>query len=297
MSQKLVSIIIPTHNRIKQLKACLNSLEKIDYKNTETIIIDDASTDGTSKIIKDKFPKIKIISLKKNKGVAAARNLGIEKAKGDYLLFVDDDNLVKKDFLNKLINLAETDSKIGFVGPKMYYAKDKKRIWFAGVKINLLTSRTHFIGINEIDGGQFDKVREIDQIPNVWLVTRKVIDKVGGLDENYVIHYDESDWPMRAKKAGFTVLFCPKSIVYHDVPIIKGFRKVAPSQGVPRSYYYARNRIIFMRRFASKINFAIFLITFNNLFAIFYLFNDLRYKQYNSALWYLRGLLDGILNK
>lgn len=298
MAKKLVSIIIPTRNRKRQLIRCLNSLKKISYTHTETIIIDNASTDGTIEIIKKQFPKVKIMRLTKNKGAVGGRNAGIRIAKGDYLLFVDDDNIVTRLFLDKLVELAESDPEIGFVGPKMYYYQDKKRIWFAGVKFNLLTSRTHYIGINQIDCGQFNQVREIDQIPNVWLVKRRVVNKVGGLDENYVMSYGESDWPMRAKLAGFKVLFCPGSVVYHDIVPPKNLKENILLRATPyRAYYFARNRILFMRRFATKLNFLIFLFLFNNCFAIFYLYSYLKGQKYSLCFWHLRGMVDGFLNR
>lgn len=298
MAKKLVSIIIPTRNRKKELIRCLNSLKKVSYVYTETIVIDNASTDGTIRAVRKQFPKTKIIKLSKNKGAVGGRNAGIRIAKGDYLLFIDDDNVVTKPFLDKLMGLAESDPAIGFVGPKMYYYQDKKRIWFAGVKFDLLTSRTHYIGINQIDHGQFDEVREIDQIPNVWLTMRQVINKIGGLDENYVMSYGESDWPMRAKRAGFKVVFCPESVIYHDITPPKNLKENILLRATPyRAYYFARNRILFMRRFATKLNFLIFLFLFNNLFTIYYLYSYLKGQKYGLCFWHLRGMVDGLLNR
>ncbi len=298
MTKELVSIIIPTRNRCQKLLRCLNSLEKINYPYTETIIVDNASSDDTVATIKKRFPKHKVIRLSKNKGAVGGRNAGLKFARGKYLLFVDDDNIVTVNFLDKLVQLAITDPTIGFVGPKMNYFKDKKRIWFAGVKINLLTSWTHYLGINQLDRGQFDQIREIDQIPNVWLVKREVVEKIGGLDKNYVMSYGESDWPMRAKRAGFRVLFCPGSVVYHDIVPPKNLKENILLRATPyRAYYFARNRIIFMRRFTSKANFLIFLFIFNNLFTIYYLYTYSKGGKFNLCFWHLRGIVDGILNR
>lgn len=298
MSGKLVSIIIPTFNRRHSLVRCLNSLQKISYHNTEIIVVDNGSTDDSVAILKKKFPKVTIVKLPENLGAVGSRNAGIKLARGDYLLFVDDDNIVSKNFLNQLVNLAKSDPYIGFVGPKMYYWQDKKRIWYAGVKINLLTSRTQYLGINQIDHGQLDQVRPTDQIPNVWLVKRPVLKKVGPLDDNYVMSYGESDWPMRAKRAGFKVLFCPTAVVYHDITPPKNLKENILLRATPyRAYFFARNRILFMRRFASSVNFIIFLFLFNNLFALYYLFTYLKGGKHQLIYWHLRGMVDGIFNR
>lgn len=301
MERKLVSIIIPTYNREKEVLECINSLFNISYPNFELIVVDNASEDNTVVSIKEKFPNIKnlkIIELNQNFGAVGGRNEGIKHARGEYLCFVDSDNIVDKDFLNELVELAEIDEKIGFVGPKMYYFNDPKQIWYAGAEINLLTSKTKYIGLNEIDKGQYDIAREVGHIPNVWLVKRVVIDKIGLIDTSYVMHYEESEWAMRARMAGYKIMFCPQAIVYHDIPLPDGRKSLRGCIGFDnpyRIYYAARNRMLYMKRFASRLNYAIFLLIFNNFFLLMYCIILLSFKRIDLIKAYIKGYVDGLL--
>ena len=294
---RLVSIIIPTYNRKDEILDCLVSIYKLSYSNFEVIVIDNGSTDKTSDAIKTYYPSVKLIEFAENLGAVSARNIGIENAKGEYLLFVDSDNILDTNVLKELVCLAETDEKIGFIGPKMFFYSDPERIWYAGAKINLLTSKTTYIGMNEIDYGQYDQVKEVEHIPNVWMVKRGVINKIGGLDPIYIMTYGESDWAMRAIKSGFKVILCPKAKVWHNYPLPKdqsGLRATIGFDNPYRIYYVAKNRTIFMKRFSSILNFYIFILIFNNLFLIVYFFYFLRYRKYILIKNYLKGYIDGL---
>lgn len=301
MKRKLVSIIIPTYNREKEVLECISSLLNISYPNFEIVVVDNASHDNTVVNIKEKFSNIKnikIVELNQNLGASGGRNEGVRHAKGEYLCFVDSDNRVDKNFLTELVNLAETDENIGFVGPKMYYFEDPKRIWYAGAEISLLTSRTRYIGIGEVDKGQHNQIREVGHIPNVWLVKKGVIEKIGMIDTNYIMHYEESDWAMRARKAGYKIMFCPAAVVYHNIPLpkkSKGLRSLIGFDNQYRIFYAARNRTRFMKKFASKLNFVLYLLIFNNLFLIQYCLILLFYRRMDLIKSYIKGYLSGMM--
>jgi GT2 family glycosyltransferase len=294
---KLVSIIIPTYNRRQEVLCCLKSLFKLDYENFEIIVVDTGSTDETSIYVKKYYPSVKLIEFEDNLGAVDARNIGIKCAKGDFLLFVDSDNIVDSKLICELLSLIETDKTIGFVGPKMYYFTDPNRIWYAGAKINLLTSKTTYIGINEIDNGQYDIIKEVEHIPNVWMVRKEVIDKISVLDPAYVMTYEESDWAMRARKAGFKVMFCPNAKVWHKIPRLKdqkGLRAVIGFDTQYRIYQMSRNRTLFMKRFAPKINFIVYLIFFMNVLNIYYVYLFIKYMRFDLVSPLVKGSIDGI---
>ena len=292
---KLVSIIIPTYNRAAKLKRCLISLLKINYTPLEIIVVDNASEDQTVQMIQTRFPQVKLVKLTKNRGAVGGRNAGLKYARGHYICFIDSDNVFEKNFLCELVWLAKQNPKIAFVSPKTYYYQDPKRIWFAGVKISLITSHTKYIGINELDHGQHNKIQETDHTPNVWLARKKAIQKIGSLDEIYVMSYGEADWPRRAKLAGYKSLFCPTAIVYHDIAVPKNLKEnIMVRSNDYRIYYFARNRIIFMRKFASHLQFLIFIMLFNNLFLLYYCYTFLKYGQSHLISTYFKGLYDGL---
>jgi len=293
--EKLVSIIITTHNRCDQLIACLDSLTRMSYKNVEIIVVDNNSKDNTVSEISQRFPYVKVIQLKENKGAVLGRNTGMQHARGDYFCFIDSDIIVDEDLLTELVNLSESDESIGFVGPKIYYYRDPKRIWCAGVRINLLTSKTTYRGINEIDQGRYDQVRETDQIPSVWLVKREVVDKIGQMDPMYVMSYGESDWPMRAQRAGYRVMMCPSAVAYHDIEVPRNTWRNIMVRGTPyRTYYFARNRTIFMKKFTTKLQYLVFLLIFNSIFLLMYTGVYLKYRRSDLLKSYIKGYIDGL---
>ena len=297
MINKLVSIIIPTYNREREVLNCIESLFNITYPNFEILVVDNASMDNTVVSVKKQFANIRVIELSENFGASKARNEGIKYAEGEFLCFVDSDNMVNKNFLTELVLLAESDPLIGFCGPKMYYLNDKTKIWYAGANISLFTSKTKYIGHNQIDRGQYDSIREVGHIPNVWLVKKDVVKKIGLIDINYSMHYEESDWAMRAKKAGYKIMFCPTSVVYHDIPLFKGVKSLRAIIGLDNKYrvfFGARNRVLFMKKYAGKTKFILFLIFFNNVFLIIYCLLFLLYGRIDLVKNYIKGFLIGI---
>ncbi|OFW89151.1 MAG: hypothetical protein A3D75_01655 [Candidatus Levybacteria bacterium RIFCSPHIGHO2_02_FULL_37_18] len=290
--EKLVSIVIPVYNRKEELIDCLNSLKKIDYKNIEIIVVDNASTDETFEALKQDFSEVKIIRNEKNLMAVPARNQGLRESKGEYILFLDSDNKVAHDFLSEMMKLTESDDKIGFVGPKMYFANEPRKIWYAGADINLLTSKTTYLGINKIDNGQFDQIRETGHIPNCFLVKRKVIEEIGELDESYVMSYGEADFAERAKRAGFKIIFCPTARIWHNEKAsIRGLIFRSPK----RAYYFARNRVLFMKKFSPRISFYIFFVIFFPFFIMANLTILIFKRKPNLVLAYLTGARDGFI--
>jgi GT2 family glycosyltransferase len=299
MERKLVSVIIPTYNRKKQVLACIGSIMDSDYPSFEVIVVDNASGDGTAEAVEKAFPSVKVARLGHNAGAVAGRNEGIRHAKGEHLCFVDSDNLLRRDFLRQLVSAAERDPRAGFVGPKMYFRSDPGRIWYAGVEIDRRTSRTRYRGLNEIDTGRYDSEEEVHHIPNAWLVKREVIDAIGGMDPGYVMTYGEAEWAERARLAGFKVVFCPSAVAYHDVPLPgekKGLRARIGFDSPYRVYYAARNRALYMRQFAKRSDYLAFILIYNNLFLLWYCGLLAAYGRFDLLKAYIRGYLSGVLN-
>lgn len=133
-AMKLVSVIIPTYNRGKMLSECVDSILKSTYTNLEVLIVDNNSTDNTVELMQEKFgsdKRVHMIGLKENLMAAGGRNEGIMHAKGEYLLFVDNDNIVYPDMIRHLVAEMEKDSRIGLVGPLSINKYYGDTIWLA----------------------------------------------------------------------------------------------------------------------------------------------------------------------
>lgn len=297
MAKKIVSIVITTRNRKEIILDCLVSLFKMDYPNFEIIVVDNGSKDGTVLAVKKKFPQVKIISSKENLGLNGGKNLGQKYVKGDYIFFLDSDTIVDKKILKELVNLAESNPKIGMVCPKMYYWQPKNFIWYAGTYVNLLTSQTKNLGANEKDNGQWDQVRETEFAPTAYLVKKEVVKKLKGHDEIFFMTYGDTDYGYRVREAGFKVLFCPAAKLWHRLKMeenIKGIRSLGYNLPM-RAYYFARNRTIFMKKHAPKLNFFIFIFFFFPLFTLYMVYKIFRFSGSKNFLKpYLHGVFDSL---
>jgi GT2 family glycosyltransferase len=153
--------------------------------------------------------KMLIIKNERNEGFAEGSNTGIRAAltgELDYALLLNNDTVVDKRFLSELVQVAEDNRKAGFVGPKVYYSNYNGRtdvINFTGGKLDVLRGRTHHIGCNEIDVGQFDDITTVDYVEGSCMLVRKdVIGEVGMLNPLYSSYWEDVDWCIRAKKRG-----------------------------------------------------------------------------------------------
>lgn len=282
----LVSAVVTTYNLKKILLECLNSIIKQDYKRLEIIVVDNASTDGTSVAVKKKYPKIKIIRNSKNLFSTGGMNTGLKKAKGHYVWFIDHDNIFKTDTLSQMVKLAESDPQIGVVTPKIFYWEKRNVIWSAGTSVNMLT------GVNYsregYDVGQFNKVEEVDIAPANFIVRKKVIDKIGFYDNNFLLSYEDADWCYRVRNAGYKILYTPKAVCYHKFPFLD--KITGKRRWLSRSYWAARNKIIFMRK--DSPYFPLFVLMYPVWFCI-YTYQAIRYLNFRALLNFYKGMIDG----
>ncbi len=210
-----VSIIIVNWNGREYLEDCLSSVFNQTYDNFNVILVDNGSTDDSIDFVKSNFPKVDIISLKENTGYAKGNNIGIKyalkKHNPDYILLLNNDiKIIRKDTLDKLVKIAETDEKIGIVSCDLVSPDGKGEPLYA--KIRPLES--HVVEFQEINSF---KLYEVDAVIGaVFLIKRKVIDKIGLFDEGFSpFLYEDLDYCVRVKKSGFSILFVPSIKVIH----------------------------------------------------------------------------------
>ncbi len=225
-SSPLVFIIILNWNGKKDTIECLHSLENVDYSNKKIIVVDNASSDGLVDEIRRLFPEVEVIVNDTNRRFAGGNNVGIKRAieqSADYILLLNNDTVVEKDFLSKLVQEAQKDEKIGMVGPKIYYYSDPKRLWYAGGKIIWWKGVIAHSGVHEIDEGQYNSTEDTAYITGCCiLVKRSVIEKIGMLDEAYYIYGEDADWCVRAVRAGFKLVYLPSAVIWHKLSVASG---------------------------------------------------------------------------
>lgn len=223
-SEPFVAVVIPNYNSASIeyegepiLYSCLNSLIKTDYSNYKIIIADNMSTDNSAEIVK-KFDVDFVVKKTKEEygGIPRTNNFGIKyalkKYKPDYILMYNTDMLISEAlWLKKLVKVADSDKKIGIVGCKLLYHNGI--IQHAGMIIDA-TPRNR--GRGEIDHGQYNKIEEFDGVTAALsLIRREVFEKAGFFDENLYSGFDDTDFCIRAKKAGFRIVYDGEVSIIH----------------------------------------------------------------------------------
>ncbi len=237
----LIGVIILNTNRKEDTLACLASLQLNNYPNIIVWVLDNSSKDGSVEAIREKYPSTKIIHLKENKGYAGNNNTGIQLALdegADYIFVINEDIILDPESISHLVAFGETNPRAGVVGPMVYHHNEPQLIQSAGGKLTSDWRAIH-IGENEPDVGQYSQPHQVDWISGcAIMLKREVIEKIGGLDERYFYYWEETEWCIRARKAGWEIWLIPQAKIWH-----KGVqRDYQPSPNV--TYYAARNRLL-----------------------------------------------------
>lgn len=239
-----ISIITINYNGMPDTMEMVNSIPSCAL-DIEVIVVDNGSKEGEAEKLQKALPVgVKLIRSDKNLGFAGGNNLGIDAARGKYLFFVNNDTLFEDFDFVKLIETFDRDDKIGAVCPKIRFSWGERLIQYAGyTKLNPITVRNKAFGCGEKDNGQWDTPIETPYMHGAAVMVRKeVIEKAGKMPECYFLYYEELDWSMMIRKAGFTIWTCPKCQIFHKESRTTG-------QASPlRTYYLTRNRILFVKR-------------------------------------------------
>lgn len=211
-----VSIIILNFNGKPFLGQCLSSVLKINYPTHlyEVLLVDNGSKDGSQQYVKENFSSVRFLSLDKNYGFSGGNNKGAQVAKGDVLVFLNNDVKVDRDWLLELVKVACSEDKIGICGSKVLYMDAPSIIQFAGGYLHTLGGS---VSINyRKENNLFQAVSSSGYVVGCSLLIKKsVFDLLEGFDEDYYMYGEESDLCWRAWIYGYSVMYNPDSIVYH----------------------------------------------------------------------------------
>lgn len=218
MNYRKVSIIILNWNGLDDTIECLESLKKITYPNYEVIVVDNASSGNDLEVLRERYGDyILIIANDENYGYPEGNNIGMRYAlnKGvEYVLLLNNDTIVDPDFLSELVKVAESDSSAGIMGSKVQYYYHPNTIQAAGGKIRWWLGVIKTYG--GMDMGQYEEIAERDFVyATSALIKREVTEKIGLLDPFFFFGVEEFDYCTRAKRAGFKIIYVPKSKIWH----------------------------------------------------------------------------------
>ena len=248
----ILSVITINYNGLEDTCAMLDSIPIVD--DIEVIVVDNGSREDEASIIEQRYPQATIVRSKANLGFAGGNNLGIQTSHGKYIFFVNNDTLLeergkRKDkrglsLFQSLIDRLESAKEIGVVCPKIRFAWDNNPIQYAGyTPLSSITLRNQPIGLGEDDYGQYDTPHPTPYAHGAaMMMKRETIEKAGLMPECYFLYYEELDWSVRIRQAGFTIWYDPSFTIFHKES------KTTGQDSPLRTYYMMRNRLLFAKR-------------------------------------------------
>lgn len=253
-----ISIVILNWNGVNDTIECLEAIKKIKYPNYNVIIVDNGSSGNDVDVLKQKYGDfIHIIANDRNYGLSKGRNIGIKRALdtgAEYIQILDNDVIVASDIFMQMINVVQSDPRIGIVGPIIYYSEEPNTIAYAGRYINYWTGFVKTIGRGDIDHGQYSHIKDVDcATGGTMFISRKALQAAGLLDERFFFWFEDIDFCTRVIRSGFRVVFNPNAKVW-----VKKIKKEKASGNVETkekveisNYYFIRNRFIVMKKHCS----------------------------------------------
>lgn len=246
----LVHIVILSWNSRDDVVECLRSLQGVDYPNYQIILVDNGSVDDTIATVRARFSHVHIIETKQNLGYAEGNNVGIRYAlekNADYIFILNDDTVVVPDTLAWLVQAGEQDSTIGMLGASVV-SYTNRSIEFLGARVDWRHGMTYQIPYSPAGIGDTDHVAGC-----ALMVKSQVIRHMGLLDPTFFCYFEDTDWGVRCRKAGYRVVTVFPSKVYH-----KGTPDNVDHLSPNLLFYYRRNQYYFMSKHASRISFLLF---------------------------------------
>lgn len=237
-----VFIVVLNWNGYQDTIECINSLNAVKYPNCRIVLVDNGSTDGSEALLRERFPDIDIIQTGQNLGFTGGNNIGIRHALkngADYIILLNNDTIVDKEFVTALVDVAGTDRSKGMLCSKIFFYDRPDILWYAGASFYPWLGWGRHRGYNVRDQGQFDKTEETERPTGCSLmVTRELCEKIGLLREEMFCYAEDVDWGMRARNHDLKIMYVPSSRVWHKVSLSTG------GQTSGLSLYYSTRNIL-----------------------------------------------------
>lgn len=248
-----VCIILVNYNGTTDTIECVKSLLHITYSEYKIIVIDNGSTEKLEvmehEILQDE--RVIVIDIDNNLGFAGGNNYAIDYCKKmydpEFYLLLNNDTVVKENFLLELVTTAHNWSNIGIVTGKIYLFSKPDEFWYAGGALDLNTGWTSHFGAKEKDNGQYDVDREVTFASGcLWLLPRDTIESIGLMRTEYFLYYEDADYCYRVSEKGKKIVYCHNSAIFHKVN--GSTKKISDSE----RYYMVRNGLYFTELYVGK---------------------------------------------
>lgn len=239
----MVSIITINYNGWEDTCELIASLKRFETYPYEVIVVDNASKGDDALKLRRRYSDITVIQSPENRGFAGGNNLGFKYAKGDFILFLNNDMILKAPMLKPMVDCLKNQSFAG-VSPCIAYLFKPDTIQYYGYKDMTAITLKHTT--KPFDPSRRERFMQPEATEvlhgGAMMVRRDVIEKVGLMTENYFLFYEEFDWSRRMREAGYKLFYEPASVVYHKESMT--IKRQTPL----REYYLSRARMIYARR-------------------------------------------------
>lgn len=234
-NRHLVSVIIPNWNGAEHLPTCLESLRRQTLADSEVIVVDNGSTDGSLRLLKQEYAEAHVLALGENQGFAGACNAGMRAARGDFVVLLNNDTEAAADWLKEVVAAFDRCPQAGMVASKMLLF-DRRGIFHTAGDFYRLDGIPGNRGVWEKDEGQYDtEMYVFGACGGSAAYRRAMLEEVGLLDEAFFYSCEDVDLAWRAQLAGWRCVYAPRAVVYHKLSATGG--------GATASFYDGRNTI------------------------------------------------------
>ena len=306
-SAPVLSVVIPTFNRAPMVKRCVASVLASGGVDLECIVVDDHSPDDTGTVLQEAFGSdshFRYVRQDRNSFQAAARNAGARLARGSFLLFLDDDNIVAPDMCARLVAALRDHPELGLAAPLSVHvlADGRREVWTLGSDFDRRTSQPRDLSprCREADVPAGEELLPTTYSPNAFCVPRAVFDEVGGFDEAFVQIFEESDFGWRILATGRTAAIVAAARTDHHGFLEPGCVPALRALGIEkpyRTYCFSRNRLWFVRRHFRLPGRLAVAFVFGPLSVLWYGATALRHGRPGIAWAYARGFLRGVFSR
>jgi GT2 family glycosyltransferase len=222
-----VTVVIPNWNGERFLQICLGSLRAQSFRNFETVLVDNGSSDGSVAFVEENFPEVRLLRLPENLGFSAAVNAGIRAAEADLIVLLNNDTEVDSGWLEAFVRAADDHPEAGFFASKLVDFRDRRLLDGAGDALRR-SGLPYRLGHGEIDRGQFEREAFVfSACAAAALYRRSVFEEIGLFDEDFFSNCEDWDVGFRAQLAGYRCVYVPGSVVYHVGSASTGGQKSA----------------------------------------------------------------------
>ncbi|MCT7590786.1 glycosyltransferase family 2 protein [Aliarcobacter butzleri] len=249
MTKKDIGIVICNFNKVDYLKGCLETLYKSNFENLtyDVIVVDNASTDGSSKFVKDNYSQIILLENETNTGGSGGFDRGIRysiQKKYDYVVLLDNDILLETNTILNLFKYIKINPEIGVVGSKICTMDNRDILQEMGSFIDFDNKFNVYTPLkSHKDDNSIPEIVNCDYVPACCMITSKeVLKKVGSFNTEHFIYWDDMDWCTRVKKAGYKIHAINSSRVFHKMGVLNHTNTFG-------LYYFERNRIMFFLKY------------------------------------------------